>query len=71
MKILVTPTSFSRESTPEAWKTLEQFATDIVLNPYGRPLTEKELIRLLEDVDGYIAGVDDVSAEVIAHAPEL
>ncbi len=70
MKILVTPTSFNRESTPEAWKTLEQFATDIVLNPYGRPLTEKELIRLLEDVDGYIAGVDDVSAEVIAHAPE-
>jgi D-3-phosphoglycerate dehydrogenase len=49
---------------------LDEFADEIVLNPYDRPLTGKELVALLEGVDGYIAGVDDVSAEVIAHAPD-
>lgn len=68
MKILVSATTFSREITPEAWEALERFATDIVVNPYDRPLTENELIELLEGVDGFIAGVDNISAEVIAHA---
>ncbi|NLW01231.1 MAG: phosphoglycerate dehydrogenase [Clostridiales bacterium] len=70
MKILVSATTFSREITPEAWEALERFATDIVVNPYDRPLTENELIELLEGVDGFIAGVDNISAEVIAHAPD-
>lgn len=69
MKILVTPTSFDRERCPEAWQLLQQFATEIVRNPYNRPLTAEELIPLLKGVDGYIAGVDDVSAQVINQAP--
>lgn len=69
MKILVTPTSFNKEVCPEAWHMLEQFASEIVCNPYNRPLTADELIPLLEGVDGYIAGVDDVSARVIENAP--
>ncbi|MFO7153448.1 MAG: phosphoglycerate dehydrogenase [Caldicoprobacter oshimai] len=69
MKILVTPTSFNREVCPEAWHMLEQFASEIVCNPYNRPLMADELIPLLEGVDGYIAGVDDVSARVIDKAP--
>ncbi len=48
---------------------LEQFASEIVCNPYNRPLMADELIPLLEGVDGYIAGVDDVSARVIDKAP--
>lgn len=48
---------------------LEQFASEIIYNPYGRPLTADELISLLEGVDGYIAGVDNISAKVIERAP--
>ncbi len=69
MKVLVTPTSFNKEVCPEAWHMLEQFASEIICNPYNRPLTADELIPLLEGVDGYIAGVDEVSARVIEKAP--
>lgn len=69
VKILVTPTSFNKEACPEAWGMLERFAGEIVRNPYNRPLTADELIWLLDGVDGYIAGVDDVSARVIEKAP--
>ena len=68
MKILVTPTSFTKQKSSENRELLEQFATQIVYNPYNRPLTGGELIPLLQDVDGYIAGLDYVSAEVIAKA---
>jgi len=69
MRILVTPTSFNKDVCPEAWHMLEQFASEIIYNPYNRPLTADELIPLLEGVDGYIAGVDDISAKVIEKAP--
>lgn len=69
MKVLVTPTSFNKEVCSEAWHMLEQFASEIVCNPYERPLTADELIPLLDGVDGYIAGVDEVSAKVVTKAP--
>jgi D-3-phosphoglycerate dehydrogenase len=42
-----------------------------VFNPFGRPLTEDELIPLLRDCDGYIAGVDFVTKKVIAACDNL
>lgn len=69
MKILVTPTSFSKDKPSKAKVLLEKFADEIVYNPYGRPLTPAEIIPLLKGVDGYIAGLDYITAEVIAHAP--
>ena len=69
MKILVTPTSFSLKNVPDAWKFLESFAAEIVVNPTGKPLTEDEIIPLLEGVDGWIAGLDYITEKVIQQAP--
>ena len=69
MKILVTPTSFSRERAPAAWNRLSTFASAIVMNPFGKPLTEKEILPLLEGVDGWIAGLDFITKDVIRQAP--
>ena len=48
---------------------LEAFADEVVYNPHARPLTAEEVAALLPGVDGYIAGLDTISAEVLADAP--
>jgi D-3-phosphoglycerate dehydrogenase len=70
MKILVTPSSFSKESKSIAKELLESKADEIVYNPYGRPMTAEEIIPLLQGVDGYVAGLDYITAEVIEKAPD-
>lgn len=69
MKILVTPTSFPRTEASDAFAHLVSFCPDIVWNPYRRPLTGSEITDLLTDVDGWIAGLDTIDAEVLANAP--
>ncbi len=69
MKILVTPTSFTGDKQSPARDLLTSFTTDIVYNPLGKPLSAGELIPLLDGADGYIAGLDYITAEVIAAAP--
>ena len=69
MKILVTPTSFRNEANNEARKRIETFANEIVYNETGRPLQPQEILRLLDGVDGYIAGLDYIDESVIAGAP--
>lgn len=71
MKILVTPTSLGADSTLEAMRVLRNFADELVFNPYGRPLTSEELIPLLQDCDGYLAGLDQVTAEALQRAERL
>ena len=70
MKILVTPTSFSRERVPVAWARLASFATEIVVNPTGKLLSEKDIPPLLAGVDGWIAGLDFITAEALRQAPD-
>ncbi len=67
MKILVTPTSFLKN--PQAKAMVEAFANEIVYNPQTRPLEAEEVIALLDGVDGYIAGLDYITDEVIRQAP--
>ena len=69
MKILVTPTSFQKPQNAQAKAMLEDFAGEIVYNPHTRPLEPGELIRLLSGADGFIAGLDYITAEVIRSAP--
>lgn len=71
MKILVTPTSLQPSKGSAALEKLQAFTNDLVFNELGRPLTSDELIELIGDCDGYIAGLDDVTAEVLAAAPNL
>jgi D-3-phosphoglycerate dehydrogenase len=69
MKILITATSFTAESDSPAARLLREFAgensVELVFNPLGRPLSEDELIPLLRDCDGYIAGLDFITKKVI------
>lgn len=71
MKILVTPTSMQEGKKSNALDKLKEFTSDLVFNPYGRPLTEAELIPLLRDCDGYIAGVDYITEKVIKECNKL
>ena len=71
MKILVSPTSMQEGKNCKALDQLKKFTTDIIYNPYGRPLTEDELIPLLEDCDGFIAGLDEVTEKVISRCKKL
>ena len=65
MKILVTPTSFGPTAKLAPKDKLVAFADEIVYNPHSRPLTEDELIPLLEGCDGYLAGLDFITEKVI------
>ncbi len=71
MKILVTPTSLKEDSPLEAMRILREYTDDLVFNPYGRPLTEEELLPLLQDCDGYIAGLDWITGKALAGAKRL
>jgi len=69
MKILITPTSFLKPVNAKAKEMIEAFADEVIYNPHARPLTAEEVAALLPGVDGYIAGLDTISAEALANAP--
>ncbi|SDQ05458.1 phosphoglycerate dehydrogenase [Microbacterium sp. cf332] len=71
MKVLVTPTSLCRDPDAPALVRLRDRVDEVVLNPFGRPLTSAELTDLVGDVDGIVAGLDDYDADVFAAAPRL
>jgi len=71
MKILITPTSLQPDSDMPAMKKLRSFAGSLVFNPVGKPLGEDELIPLIEDCDGCIAGVDYFTSKVMESASKL
>ena len=71
MKILVTPTSLQPDKGGEALKILQEFSDNLIFNKLGRPLSEDELIPLLKDCDGYVAGLDYVTEKVICSCPNL
>lgn len=71
MKILVTPTSIQPGKDSKALEKLKAFSEDLIFNPTGKPLTEDELIPLLKDCEGYLAGLDSVTKKVLDNCPEL
>lgn len=70
-KILVTPRSFAKFNREEVNTLLGSHDIDIVNNPYGRILTEQEMVEAVREVDGLIVGVDPVTKQVIDAAPHL
>ncbi|MCL2269968.1 MAG: phosphoglycerate dehydrogenase [Treponema sp.] len=71
MKVLVTPTSFKPVNGGAAMELLRSFTADLVFNPQAKPLSEGDLIPLLADCDGYIAGLDFITRKVLENAPKL
>lgn len=71
MKVLVTPTSFCKPQNDMAREKLEAFADEVVYNEYGRPLKLHEVKEMLDGCDGYIAGLDYITAEALDDADSL
>ncbi|MCA0757604.1 phosphoglycerate dehydrogenase [Paenibacillus sp. N4] len=69
-KVLVTATNYSALCA-EAKQLLEEAGCEIVENRLGRPHTYEELIPLVADIDGVVAGVDKWDEEVFKLAPNL
>jgi len=69
-KVLVTPTSYGTQD-PTLKPFLEDQVGEVVYNPTGKPLSGGQLIDLLAGVDGFIAGLDQITAEVLDAAKNL
>jgi D-3-phosphoglycerate dehydrogenase len=69
-KILVTPSSYGTQD-PALKTDLEQFVGDVIYNTAGKPLSSAQLQELLGDVDGMIAGLDEIDAAALDSAPNL
>lgn len=70
MKVLVSATSFANRLDSPAGQKLRAFADEVVVNPYGRPMQPEEIVPVLQGVDGYIAGLDFITKEVVENAPD-
>lgn len=70
-KILITTSSFVVQNNRYV-DLLESQGFEIICNPYGRRLTESEVLNLLkDDVIGMIAGVEPLTRKVLQNAPCL
>ncbi len=69
-RVLVTPTSFARHDR-SLREHLESRVRQAVYNEEGRPLTSEELVELIPDFDGFIAGLDAIDRPVIEAAERL
>jgi len=69
-RVLVTSTTFGMQD-PALRSELEQTVGDVRYSPEKRPLTASELTSLVNGIDGWIAGLDEIDASVIAAADGL
>lgn len=70
MRVLVTARSYGRHD-PSLRTELEAQVGDVRYNPTGSTLSAAQVRELIADCDGYIAGVDEVPADVLRAAPRL
>ncbi len=69
-QILISTSSFGR-SGRQPLDLLEQTGCDVALNPHGRTLTSDEILALLAEKDGVIAGTEKLTRDVLAGVPRL
>ena len=70
IKVLVTPRSFGK-SDPVPMEMLQEAGCEVISNPFGRVMSEEEIIQLIQDMDGIIAGLDPYPARVLSKAHRL
>ena len=70
IKVLVSPSSFGQVSARPI-DLLKYNGYDVIVNHYGRKLTEPETIDLGQNCLGIIAGVENLNASVLHQLPEL
>ena len=69
-RVLVTPTTFGTQD-PSLRSRLERTVGEVRYSPEKRPLAARELTSMVKGVDGWIAGLDEIDAFVIAAADRL
>lgn len=70
MKVVVGASSFASDSD-KAINLLLERGIEVVKNPYGRKLTEDEIIAHLDGADGLLAGLEPLTERVFAASPQL
>ena len=70
MKIAISTSSFASVN-PAPLELLQAKGLEVVSNPYGRKLTEQEIISHLQSVDGLLAGLEPLNATVFKSCPQL
>jgi len=70
LKIAVTPTSFGKDD-PRMRTYLESQVGEVVYNTTGKPMDAATLAEFIRDADGFIAGLDEINADVINGAQKL
>jgi len=69
-KIVVTLSSFAQyDPTPR--ELLEKAGMEVVFNPHGRTVMEKEIITLAAGAAGLIAGTENLSVEILGQLKSL
>ncbi len=68
MKVCVGASSFSSIG---AKALLEEHGVELVLNPFGRRLTQEETIAHLQGADGLLAGLEPLNEAVFSACPQL
>ena len=63
-KILTSPSSMGQVG-PKPFELLKEHAFEVINNPYGRKLTEDEVIELASDCVGIVAGVEPLTKKVL------
>ena len=69
-KVLASPSSFGQVGI-EPIQLLKDNGYEIIPNPYGRKLTESEVIELAKDCVGIIAGLEPLNKTVMDALPQL
>jgi D-3-phosphoglycerate dehydrogenase len=69
-KVAIGPSSFAaKDDTP--MRMLGDAGIEVRPNPYGRRLTQAEIITHLQDIDGLIAGLEPLNRTVLSSEPKL
>ncbi|HAH95773.1 MAG TPA: hydroxyacid dehydrogenase [Firmicutes bacterium] len=69
-RVLVTPRTFGA-TEGRAAQLLQEAGCELMRNPYGRLLTEDEMIALIPEADGIIIGLDPLNERVLERAVRL
>jgi len=70
LRIAVGVSSFA-DSDATPMKMLEESGVEIIPNPYSRRMTEEEIIRHIDGIDGLLAGLEPLNRKVLKSASSL
>ena len=69
-RVAIGPSSFAA-TEKKPLEMLERVGVEVIANPFGRRLTEAEIIAHLQGVDGLIAGLEPLNRRVLTLSPQL